>query len=160
MSILKVWQVNTLFCRELEYCRIYVFFVLIFGAQKCACANFYVFCMSAYSAHCSPYLSAKWWQYPPRHICLSRSPPSSTESLWSARREALSPNFFTSNWRYIFFTLPILDRSSRDKMWKRFMTNLLSLVTAWSWVLLQESSPFRRVQNQGWDWPAAVFNII
>ena len=46
MSILKVWQVNMLFCRKLKYCRIYAFFVLIFGAKKCTRANFYAFCMS------------------------------------------------------------------------------------------------------------------
>ena len=37
---------RTLFCREFHYCRIYAFFVLILGVQKCACAIFYAFCMS------------------------------------------------------------------------------------------------------------------
>ena len=46
MSLLKVWLVITLFCREFKYCRIYALFVLIFWAQKCACASFYAFCMS------------------------------------------------------------------------------------------------------------------
>ena len=36
----------TLFCREFHYWRIYAFFVLILGVQKCACAIFYAFCMS------------------------------------------------------------------------------------------------------------------
>ena len=43
MSPLKV---IALFCREVEYCRIYAFFVLILLAQKCAGANCYAFCMS------------------------------------------------------------------------------------------------------------------
>ena len=39
-------KVITLFCREFWYCQNYALFVLIFGAKKCACADFYAFCMS------------------------------------------------------------------------------------------------------------------
>ena len=46
----------TLFCREFHYWRIYAFFVLILGVQKCACAIFYAFCMSGWS-------SCLWWQF-------------------------------------------------------------------------------------------------
>ena len=42
---LRDYQV-TLFCREFQYWRIYAFFVLIFGVEKCACAIFHAFCMS------------------------------------------------------------------------------------------------------------------
>mgnify|MGYP001263240107 CR=1 FL=1 len=45
-SFLRDYQV-TLFCREFQYWRIYAFFVLIFGVEKCACAVFHAFCMSA-----------------------------------------------------------------------------------------------------------------
>ena len=38
-----------LFCREFHYWRIYAFFVLILGVQKCACAIFYAFCMSGHT---------------------------------------------------------------------------------------------------------------
>ena len=44
-SFLRDYQV-TLFCREFQYWRIYAFFVLIFGVEKCACAVFHAFCMS------------------------------------------------------------------------------------------------------------------
>ena len=38
----------TLFCREVELCWIYTFFVLICLAKKCASANCYAFCMSGW----------------------------------------------------------------------------------------------------------------
>ena len=44
---LRDYQV-TLFCREFQYWRIYAFFVLIFGVEKCACAVFHAFCMSVH----------------------------------------------------------------------------------------------------------------
>ena len=40
------------FSREFDHCRIYAFFVLIFWAQKCACASFYAFCMSGFTFNC------------------------------------------------------------------------------------------------------------
>ena len=46
-TALSLFNLITLFCRNFEKCWIYAFFVLIFGARKCACAIFYAFCMSA-----------------------------------------------------------------------------------------------------------------
>ena len=40
---------NYAVCREFKYYRIYALLVLIFLAQKCACAHFYAFCMFFFS---------------------------------------------------------------------------------------------------------------
>ena len=78
MSPLKV---ITLFCREVEYCRIYAFFVLILLAHKCTGANCHAFCMSEYaqSAQCAQCADANNQLLFPSHLLSGPIAGSSVE---------------------------------------------------------------------------------